>query len=121
MQFGATMRHAKDMHVKGAPQGISEGMWAAGLGLIEETPFVGQMLRVDKLFQSPAERTYYLGELAKSTIIPQAVAKVAELTDDGTKRKPTTIAEHVKMGIPGMRSDVPAKAARGNQPVRLAP
>lgn len=111
MQFGASIRHVKDQHVAktGADKGISEGMWAAGLGLIEETPFVGQMVRVDKLFQSPAERTYYLGELAKSTLVPQAVIKAAELTDDGTQRKPETIMEHVKSGIPGLRSDVPVK------------
>lgn len=113
MQFGSTIRRVKDQHVAktGSEKGISEGMWAAGLGLVEETPFVGQMLRVDKIFQSPAERTYYLGELAKSTLLPQAVIKAAELMDDGTQRKPTTIWEHVKMGIPGKRPEVPAKPA----------
>lgn len=120
MQFGATIRHAKDKHVHGAPQGISEGMWAAGLGLVEETPFVGQMLRVDKVFGTPSERTQYLGELAKSTLLPQAVIKAAELTDDSTKRKPATIGEHLKMGVPGLRQEVKPKPATKAQ-MRLNP
>ncbi len=108
MQIGATIRHVKDQHVKGEEKGIGEGLWAAGLGLIEETPFIGQMTRVDRAFQSSAGRTAYVGELAKSTIIPQAVIKAAEILDrQRGKIKPTTVLEHVKAGIPFVRETVP--------------
>lgn len=116
MQFGATIRRVMEQHVKGEPKGIGEGMWAAGVGLIEETPFVGQMLRVDKLFESAGQRDAYLGELLRSTLEPQLLIKAAQLTDtrfgEPVARKPKTIMEHVKMGIPGLRGDVPEKTTK---------
>lgn len=111
MQIGATIRHVKDQHVKGEAKGIGEGLWAAGLGLLEETPFIGQMVRMDKMFEGSAARTQYLGELMKGTLVPQLLNQVAQTTDtrfgQPVKRKPTTIWQHVEMGIPGLRQNVP--------------
>lgn len=108
MQFGATIRHVKDQHVKGQEKGISEGMWAAGLGLIEETPLVNEMLHFNKIF-NPSERGQYLGELAKGTLVPQAVQKIAEMTDKEEARKPKGVIQAIESGIPGLRQNVPVK------------
>ncbi len=115
MQIGATISHVKDQHVHGQPKGLSEGMWAAGLGLIEETPFVNEMLHADKLFD-PNQRSQYVGEMLKSTLEPQMLIKAAELSDtdvpDSMRRKPKTVPEHIEMGIPGLRQNVPIKPKR---------
>lgn len=112
MQFGATLRRVKDEHeIKGKDDGITDGMWAAGLGLVDETPFVKEMVDLNKVRSSPNSRTAFFGELAKSTVSPQLLVKIAEATDkeDGepVKRKPTSIIEHVEMGVPGLRQNVP--------------
>jgi hypothetical protein len=116
MQLGATIRHVKDQHVKGQPKGLSEGMWAAGLGLMEETPFVNEMLHADKLFD-PNQRDQFLGAMARGTLIPQAVQQIAAMTDSADQRKPKGIGQQMEMGIPGLRSNVPIK----KQPATVNP
>lgn len=109
MQIGATIRRVKEEVVRktGEEKGISEGLWSAGFGLVEETPFVGEMLRFDKL-QTPSGRDAYVGELLKSTLVPGAIEKIAQWTDLGVeKRKPGSIIEHVESAIPGLRQRVP--------------
>ena len=115
MEIGSTVYRVSHQHMKGEELGVSEGMMAAGLGLVEQTPFIGQMLRVDKLFGTVAERHQYLGELAKSTVLPGVLIKVAEWTDNapkGTKRKPTGILQNIESGIPGLRENVPLVRAK---------
>lgn len=109
MQIGATIRHVKEQHVKktGEEKGWSEGAWAAGFGLIEETPFVREMLDISKITESDKEFTAFWGELAKSTISPLLLQWVADQFDAEPKRKPETIGEHIEMGIPGLRQNVP--------------
>lgn len=109
MQLGATVRRAKDKMVHGIPQGITEGMWAGTLGLAEEEPLLDQPMRFAKIFESQKERTYYLGELAKSTIAPMLLQNIAKWIDPAEKRKPETIWEHIEMGIPGLRENVKEK------------
>lgn len=113
MQMGATIRHVKDQKIAktGEEKGISEGMWAAGLGLIEETPFVGQMVRGDRMFQSANARQRFLAELAKGTVVPQAVQRLAEWTDP-KDRQAKTIAESIQSGIPILREKLPEKRPR---------
>jgi hypothetical protein len=126
MQIGATIRRVKEQHVKktGEEKGLTEGMWAAGLGLIEQIPFVGQMLRFDKIFK-PHERQQYIGELVKGTVVPGLVQKIAESTDWKSGREPDITSflsgdiyqqrapkdwlEYLKAGVPGFRQQVPEK------------
>lgn len=119
MQMGATIRRTMDRHVDKTGEnatGLAIGTKAAALGLIEETPFVGTMLRADKMFQSQAEWDRYWGEMAKGTLIPQAIQWSAKQIDksvpfvgEETERKPKTFTEHVMMGLPGLRQSVPEK------------
>lgn len=109
MQLGATIRKAKDKVVKGEEQGMGEGIWAGALGLAQHEPLIDQPARMSKIFEGKNERDYYLGELAKSTIDPAILDFAAKVTDPEKTRKPTTILEHVKTGIPGLRETVPTK------------
>lgn len=119
MEIGATIRHVKDAKMHGDDTGIGEGIWAGALGLAEHVPMIDQPIRIAKLFHNEKDRKYYLGELAKSTVSPALLQKIADWTDtkDGgfdplgetTKRKPETIMDHIKMGIPGLRKTVEEK------------
>ena len=108
MQLGATIHRVQNEHVKGQPNNISDGMMAAGLGLLEETPFIGQMTRVNDLFGAKSDRERYIGQMAESTIDPQLLIQIAAMTDKADKRYPKTIGQNIKMGIPGLRQTVPA-------------
>jgi hypothetical protein len=109
MQFGATLRHAANNPKKG----LSEGALAASVGLLEQTPFYGEMMRVTQAGESGKRAVVFFGDLAKSTVVPQAIQKIAEWTDAGKKRKPKSsnpfvfIGQNVMMGIPGLRQQVP--------------
>ena len=120
LQLGATIRRVQDTYVKkdGTTKGIGEGAIAASFGLVEENPFVGEAIRVDKMFASKAERNYFLGELAKGTVDPAIVQEIANWTDTDwsggvfskpTPRKEKTIMEHVKSGLPGLRQTLEKK------------
>jgi len=122
MQLGATVRRVKDTMVKGQPKGIGEGMWAGGLGLLEHEPLIDEPVRLGEMLGKSNERQYFMGELAKSTLVPAAAdyaAKVSDpldtrpvgerLMDPENKRKPTTIPEHIESAIPGLRENVEEK------------
>jgi hypothetical protein len=126
MQIGATIRHVKDQHVMSdtglgysekQSRGVSEGLWAAGLGLVDETPFYGEMVRAAQLSGYPGQRNRFVGELLRGTLVPQAVSQAAAWTDPlgnepGLKRHPATIGQHVEYGIPGLRENVPVTRSR---------
>ncbi len=113
-QLGSTIRRVADSRLKKKDeesQGLSAGVWAGALGLTEEVPFIKTMLSFEKLFDEK-KRGQFVGELTKSIVVPQGVQWVAGLTDkdsDGNprRRKPETLVEHLKTGIPGLRGTVP--------------
>ncbi len=94
-------------------QGIGNGILAGAFGLLGELPFVGTATQIDKLFD-PKERGQYLGEMAKQVVVPGLVSQIAAFQDKNSqgqpiKRKPETIGEHIKTGIPGLRETVKKK------------
>lgn len=109
MQLGATVRRVKDKIIKGEPQGLEEGVWAGALGLVEHEPLIDQPSRIAGAITDSKERKYFLGELAKATVVPAAVSNIAQWTDPSDTRKPGTIMEHVENGIPGLRENVPTQ------------
>jgi hypothetical protein len=118
LQLGSTVRRVAESKLRKSDterQGMGWGLWAGGLGLLDETPFLRETSELLKLM-NPQERQGAAGELAKSMIVPQVVADIAALTDRDTKgnlvdRKPRTILQHVKTGIPGLRETVKRKPA----------
>lgn len=111
LQVGATVRRVADSHLRKKDtetQGLAAGVGAAALGLVEEVPFVREMGELEKL-RNPYQRGAFVGEQAKSILVPSAVQKAAEWTDKGVTRKPQTVLEHVEMGVPGLRQRVGPK------------
>lgn len=93
-------------------QGLGAGVFAAALGLIEEVPFARSAVEYAKLFD-PKERKYEEGQIAKDIVDPQILQWLARVTDleNGVRvdRKPGTVGEAIKSGIPGLRQSVPPK------------
>lgn len=116
LQIGSTIRRVADSKFKKTDKdtkGIFQGIIEGATGLVKELPFIEQFEKAEKLL-TPGERTEYVGELAKSIVVPGAIQWTANITDkdkDGNliKRKPETLKEYIESGIPGLRQGVPQK------------
>ena len=126
LQIGATIRRVSDSKLRKKDQntqGIPAGLAAGAFGLLEEVPFLREMGEVSKVY-NPNERGAFVGELAKSAVVPQAVLWAASRGDknvhgDTARRNPQTILQHIETGIPGLRQRVPLK--KGEQLAPSAP
>jgi hypothetical protein len=123
-QLGATMRRVADSEVRAAgattqrgrpvlkeKQGLTAGVLAGLLGMIEEVPFLRETTEMAKAFD-PKTRASFFGELSKSVTVPGGVQWLAgkmDRTPEGEKitRKPSSILQHVATGIPILRKQVP--------------
>ena len=116
LQLGATARKVADSKLRKKDlesQGVTSGVMAAALGLTEEVPFLREMAETSKAF-NPRERGAFFGEIAKSAI-PLGVQQIADYMDsvpDNYRRSPEGVWQHIEMGIPGLRENVPAKKKR---------
>ena len=123
LQLGATIRRVADSKMKKKDketQGITSGVVAGGLGLVEEVPFVKESVELSKALE-PRQRKEFAGEFLKGLIVPQIVSWAATRTDKKTsqtrdllfgepvKRDPETIWQHIETGVPGLRQNVPKK------------
>lgn len=123
MQVGATFRKVLNHKLKGEEEGVFPAIWASAAGLSEENPLLSQPMRLSQLWGNPYEQKQYIGELAKSSLVPSGVSYLAKVTDDAddgsllrkifapeNKRKtPKTITDHIKSGIPVLREDLQEK------------
>lgn len=116
LQLGATIARVADSKLRKKDlekRGIGEGLYAGAIGLADDVPFLGEMTQISKAF-NPHEKGQFWGELVKSRVVPQALTQTAEYFDkdesgNPVKRKPETMLQHIKSGIPGLRETVPAK------------
>lgn len=115
MQLGATVRKLHDAKMTKTPQNLLVSMGMAELDLGGHNPLVEQPGRISELFKSPHDRKYFLGELAKGTIVPAGVSNIAQFTDSENSRKPESVMEHIETGIPGLRETVPTKPKKGDK------
>jgi len=117
LQLGATIRRVADSKQRKydtEPQGIGPGLLAGALGLSEEVPFIREQVEVAKAFD-PRERAAFFGELGKSIAVPQLAQWLAQRLDTGTNgvfgepvaRKPVGTVQHLQMGIPWLRNQIP--------------
>lgn len=113
-QLGSTVRRVAESKLRKSDkdkQGLTAGMLAGAIGLADATPFVRETTEISKLMNTH-ERGQWLGEMAKSLLVPQALQSLAQYTDKDAqgnpiKRKPTSIPQAIESGIPGLRKDVP--------------
>ena len=118
-QMGATVARVSDakLHKRDAEaQGVGAGAIAAALGLAEEVPFMRESAMVANL-REPGAGARYVGDKARSILIPQLVQWTARQMDSNdqwetTRRAPQTAADHIKLGIPYMRNSVPEKVEK---------
>lgn len=118
LQVGATIRNVASSKLRKKdtePQGIAAGIGAAAFGMVEQVPFVREMAELEKA-RNPYQRGAFMGEQAKSILVPALVQKLADWTDT-TQRAPTNVLQHIQTGIPGLRQSVPPKVVKGAPPV----
>lgn len=115
LQIGATIRRVADAKLKKSDedvQGVGQGSVAAAMGLIEEVPFMQEAKSLTD-FADPKKRPGATGRLAESIAVPAGVQQAAKYFDkrdaqgEPVKRKPGSVMDNVKMGIPGLRQQVP--------------
>jgi hypothetical protein len=107
-EMGATMRRVNDAYtMKGKSGGFVGGATSAGLGAAKKIPFLEQSTRLAEATRTSDSAGLFLDDLIQSLIIPPDVRKLAEMTDDGTKRKPTDLKETIENAVPGLRENVP--------------
>lgn len=144
-QFGSTIRRVYDSMTQKNKEGAAgEAVKEGAKGLAEEVPFLDPLINakhgVGALFGAPGERQKYLGGEVRS-MVPGFVQQSAKSTDypSGTSlrdilnpfsdkepiaRKPTSVGEEFKMGIPGLRQTVPIspvfgfKSTKGSEEVQ---
>jgi hypothetical protein len=116
VQAGATIRRVADKNRKEGDLAIPIGVEAASLGLVEETPFIREMVATGAAFD-PNQRNAFFAELTKSITEPQLMQWLAKQRDvdvagQVVKRKPKTFGQHLEMGVPGLRENVPLARTR---------
>gem|GEM_PF-6953189 len=116
INLGATVRRISDQTTsRGTTKGLSEGIKAGIFGLTNEIPFIKSAGLTQALSSLGTEGDYQRGELAKNTLVPLGVQELAKAVDKKeasgkpVERKPKTTWEHIEMGIPWLRGNVPLK------------
>ena len=119
VQLGATVARVADSKLRKKDlekQGISAGALAGALGLADDVPFIQESTQLSRLM-NPHERSQWIGELAKSRLVPQMISQTAEYFDKDAagrpiQRKPSTAVQYIESGIPGLRQNVPVKRGK---------
>jgi hypothetical protein len=94
-------------------EGMEDAVEKVIFDLVREVPLATEAVTSAELL-NPRTRQRAEGDLVKSILVPQAIDWLARVTDkdlkgETVKRKATTISEHVKEGIPGLRETLPVK------------
>lgn len=131
-QFGATVRKVWDKYEASTPpeerskwKGVGKAVYAAAMGLIEETPFMDEINNISSM--TPGHDTgkteRLIGETAAKAI-PAVVKWGASRTDvdsggirldprhwgeNEIPRKPSTVTDYLKQSVPHFREQVPEK------------
>jgi hypothetical protein len=119
LQIGSTIRRVADKQMakgSGKVSALSVGALAGAFGLADETPFIRETVDLGK-FRDPNQRDQVLGDLISSRLVPQVVqagTRYFDRNDAGQQinRKPKGLVQHLEMGIPGLRKEVPVNAKK---------
>lgn len=106
-QLGASMlQEWRENPDKSAAGRLASGAARSGLGVLEQTPFVNDVTEIPGALQSGDSLSNYLGRELASRMEPQILRDVASSTDT-QKRQPKGLGDQFRMGIPGLRQQVP--------------
>lgn len=108
LQLGATIRRIADGHHKGEGT-IAAGAYAGAKGLVGEVPFFDTPIRVAYGLSNADSASRFLGEQVRNAFIPPDIQRIAKAHDHADKRKPAGFIDAIKVGVPGLREEVPTK------------
>jgi DNA repair protein RadC len=123
-QFAATIARVAPtrLHKKDEdPQGYGSALAAASLGLAEEIPILGSLVRTIHDVFDPMTRSEVIAKELANKAVPGVVQWMAKQSDDpDIKRKPVGLQQHLEHNIPGLRQRVPEQYGRLRRPTGLA-
>lgn len=110
VQFWASVRRGYEN--AGVPKAAFEG----GLGLAEQAPGVESVTQMLKSLEGENQAAKWTGTYLRGLTEPQALQQYAAWRDQGidpytgqpVKRSPADFTDELKMGVPGLRQQVPA-------------
>jgi hypothetical protein len=107
----ASARRVYDRYMEKHPDGKlnadAEVMMFTLLSPVKHFPFIDAYTR---LFSNTKSAGRTAGAMVRDAVVPSAVTSLLSLTDK-TERQPAGAIDEIKMGIPGLRQDVPEKGA----------
>lgn len=122
LQIGATVRRYVDSVLNeggNKATGIASGAMAAGLGILDETPFTSELMSSARSLESlkgksPLDAASELAGKQAENLVPQALQQPAKALDKDAegnpiKRQPDGVVQHIESVVPGLRSKVPEK------------
>lgn len=102
LQAGATMHWVQQKHGDSI-----EGGWQAAKGLIFEIPMLEQTRQLGEGLGNSGSAKKWAGAQVSGAITPPVVRQIAKWMDNDRTRKPKGFLDELKMGVPGLRQQVP--------------
>jgi hypothetical protein len=114
--FRREVERAQQLH-EGTGRGLATGFGSTFIGVGQQVPFLGRYMQTIEDMKSGKGTENVLGQIVASIVEPQLMQEVARATDKATEtRKPQGFKETLKLGVPGLRKQVPtATEAKGIQ------
>lgn len=116
IQIGATFRQVMDARTgQGTVSKLATAERRTREGMIENVPFVREAKDILQSGETDKGEGRYAGQYAAGILEPQMLQQAARTFDtnrggEPVKRKPQGFADELKMGIPGLRQQVPNEA-----------
>ncbi|MDR3385578.1 MAG: hypothetical protein P4L92_00885 [Rudaea sp.] len=91
------------------PGAIGDALFQSGAGFALENPFIDEPSRIDRGMKNATTAEHFLGEQARSALIPPDVQRWAKDHDTAARRVPHTPIQELEVGIPGLWENVPTR------------
>jgi polyhydroxyalkanoate synthesis regulator phasin len=104
LQIGGMVRR-----IAGDGGTTGESVHAVGGGLVDEIPFLNEPVRIVQGLRTAKSTSVFFGQQAAGALTPPDLRRYAKASDPEATRKPQNFLDALKVGIPGLREDVPTK------------
>lgn len=103
------------------PVGYGNALVAASVGLVEQIPIVGGLMKDAEHVFDPKQRDDFLAKKAASLVVPGVVQWLAKQTDTtDAPRKATGLVQNVEANVPRLRLRVPVDEKKQRKMERLS-
>lgn len=118
LQWGATLGQSWKQTQGQWTDKLGHGLTTAAIGTAEQVPFVEQPVQAAKALESDKQFGTFAGKMVQSVAEPGLLQEAAQRFDktkggQPVQRAPRGFRETLKMGVPGLRQQVPVKTERG--------